>query len=289
MRTSPRTRVSFALALALALAAALLGCTDGDDDEDQDGVDHAFAASQVAGALDAGGELSRLVVPLEASADLGLLGPDAARARKVQNAINAFRALVLNSSCVSVVTDNLTYLDVKFDRCRIALVFTLDGTLRASVAIETSGVTPVGIAVSIKPNLTLTSPVRTRFLAGEVALRQRITAFGAPVEFEGDLRFSPDGGPELAMSLDAAWQVNGDCVTLTSGAQLSSERLGELGPIALSAEGFKACRNQCPTAGSIELSYGRGALLAWTYTGASTVTVRAPRGKRVEVPLACGD
>jgi hypothetical protein len=283
MRTARRT--SAPLALALALVCALAAC----DEEAEDG-DDALAAATVAAALDAGGELSRLVVPLEASADLGLLDPIAARARKIGNAINAFRALAGNPGCVTVTSDNLTYLEVAFDQCRIAFVLTLDGSLRASVAIETSGVTPVGLTVALAiPRLELTGPAWSRRLSGAVELRQRIPPVGAPVELDGELRLAADGGPELALSLGAMWTVIGDCVAFTGGAALSGEQLGELGPIALSGEDVRGCRNACPTSGSVELSYGRGALLAWTYTGASTVSVLGPRGKRIQVPLACGD
>jgi hypothetical protein len=285
MRAARRTSAHLALALALALGLALGACVE----DPADGGD-TLAAGNVAAALDAGGELSRLVVPLEASADLGLLDPTAARARKVQNAIDAFRALVADPACVKVTTDNLTYLDVTFDRCRIALLLSLDGSLRASVAIEVAGVTPVGVVGSVTiPSLVLTGPLRSRRLSGELELHHRISPLGAPVELDGELRVSPDGAGELSLSLGAAWTVTGDCVSLTAGAELSGAPLGELGPIALSGEGVRVCRNACPTAGSVELSYGRGALLAWTYTGASTVSVIGPRGKRVEVPLACGD
>ncbi len=286
MRAARRTSAQLAPALALALAFALPACSD--DGGDGSG-DAALAAGNAATALEAGGELSRLVVPLEASADLGLLDPIAARARKVQNAITAFRALAANPACVTVATDNLTYLDVRFDRCRIALVLTIDGSLRASVAIDASGVTPVAVVTSVTiPGLVLEGPLRSRRLSGELELRQRIPPSGAPVELDGELRVAPDGGGELALSIGAAWTVTGDCVTLTAGAELSGEPLGELGPIALSGEDVRGCRNACPTSGAVELSYGRGALLAWTYTGASTVSVIGPRGRRVQVPLACG-
>jgi hypothetical protein len=276
---------SVPLPLLLALALALPACSGGDDGESDD----ALAAGDVAAALDSGSELSRLVVPLEASADLGGLLPDAARARKIQNAILAFRALVASPLCVRVATDSVTFLDVTFDRCRIGLLFTLDGSLHAGVAIEVTGGLPSALVVSVNvPSLALAGPLRSRQLSGAFELRQAISPLATPVELSGDLRFVNDAGAELALSLGAEWTVVNSCVTFTGGAQLSGDLPGALGPIALSGERVQSCRDQCPTAGSVELSYGRGTLLAWTYTGASTVEVRGPRGKRVEVPLACG-
>jgi len=283
-RRSPRAAAIFAVA-ALALAA----CTDDGDSAEDD----TAAAGHVAAALDSGSELSRLFVPLQASSDLGGLGPDAARARKVQAAAIAFLALVTRPLCVTVMTDSLTYLEVTFDRCPVGLVFTLDGTLRAGVAIEAAGGVPSAVVATVAMReLTLTGPQRTQRLDGEVELRQRISPQGAPAELPaeliGELRYSVDSEPELALSFGTEWTVVNDCVTLTGGAQLSGEALGPLGPIALSGDRVQSCRGQCPTAGTVELSYGHGSLLEWTYTGASTVSVIGPRGKRVEVPLACG-
>lgn len=273
----------------LALSLALAACSDGDGGGDGGGGDDALAAGNVAAALDAGSELSRLVVPLEASADLGGLTADAARIRKIQNAITAFRALATNPLCVRVATDTLTFLDVTFDQCRVALVFTLDGSIHAGIAVEVAGGLPSALVTSVTVgSLVLTGPLRTRQLAGAFELRQAIPPAAAPVELSGDLRFVNDAGAELALSLGAAWTVANSCVTFTGGAQLTGDLPGAVGSIALSGEGVQSCRDQCPTAGSVELSYGRGTLLAWTYTGASTVEVEGPRGKRALVPLACG-
>jgi hypothetical protein len=274
-----------AAAVAMAAALALAACTDDGDRAEDD----TAAAGHVAAALDSGSELSRLFAPLQASSDLGGLGPDAARARKVQAAVLAFIALAASPLCVTVMTDSLTYLDVTFKGCRVGLIFTLDGSLRAGVAIEATGGVPSALVATVTMrDLTLAGPQHTQRLAGEVELRQRISPQGAPAELTGDLRFSVDREPELALSFGTQWTVVNDCVTLTGGAQLSGEALGALGPIALSGDRVQSCRDQCPTAGSVELAYGHGSLLEWTYTGASTVSVIGPRGKRVEVPLACG-
>jgi hypothetical protein len=271
------------IALCLALAFAPGACA-GDDEER---ADDTLAADHVATALDSSSELSRLVVPLEVS---GNLGPDAilARQRKVMEAAAAFDALDGIRDCVDVATDNATYVDVTFRSCLIAFL-TFDGRLRADVAIDPPVGLPSRVVVTVTlTDLTLTGPLRSRRLDGEVVLRHAILPLGSPVELEGELQVAPDGGPALTASLGAAWTVNDGCVTLTGGAQLSGAPLGELGPIVLSGERIQGCRNQCPTSGSVELSYGAGKLLGWTYTGADVATVIGPRGKRVEVALPCG-
>lgn len=269
--------------LALVLVPALVACTE------DDGGDGALATDTVAAALDASSELSRLVAPLEASPDLGGLVPDVARALKIQNAIGSFRALVADPACVEVATDNLTFLDVTFERCRIALVLALDGSLRAGLAIEAAAglASRLVVAVTI-PGLVLDGPRRSRRLSGELELRQAIPPLGAPVELAGELGFAADGGAERRLAFGAESVVTGTCVSFTGAGQISGDQLGELGPIALSGQQIQGCRDQCPTSGSVELSYGRGTLLAWTYTGAEIASAIGPRGKRVEVPLGCG-
>jgi hypothetical protein len=285
MRAADRTGARLASALVAALALAFAACSD---DASADGeAEDVLATGGGATALEASTELSRLFVPLEASADLAMLGPDAARARKVQDAATAFRGLVTDPACVTVTTDAATYLDVAFERCRLALLLTLDGSLHAGVAIEAAGGVPSRVVASVTiQGLVLTGPLRTRRLSGALELRQVIQPQGAPVEVEADLGLAGDAGT-VALRLAGERTVDGECVTLTGGAQLSGEPLGELGPIALSGQQVRRCRDACPVSGSVELSYGRGTLLAWTYTGAETASVIGPRGKRIEVLLPC--
>jgi hypothetical protein len=284
MRAKTSARLAFASVLALAFA---LGACPGDDDtEAQD----ELAASHVAAALESGGVLARVVVPLEASVDLGGLNPDQARVAKILSARDSFRAL--NPLCVQVATDLLTYVDVQFDRCRIlplALGVTIDGSLRAELSVEPAGGLAGRLVVSVRiASLEVTGPRRSRRLSGEFQLRHTIPPQGAPVEFTGELQSADETGAAVAVSLGASWKVDNGCVTFNGGAHLEGDLLGALGPIALSGEQIQTCRNQCPTAGSVELAYGSGSLLVWTYTGADTVTLIGPRGKRVEVALACG-
>jgi hypothetical protein len=280
--------MSAARRTAIWLLLALSACS-GDDGPPDDGGDGARAVRSVADALDSGSELSRLVAPLQARAGLEGMTPDAARAAKIADAVASFGLLFGNPTCMTVATTPAS-LDVTFTRCRFALfpLFTLDGALHAGVTIEAVGGVPSRLEVAVRiPSLALAGPLLSRRLAGELELRQAIPPQSAPVEFEGALEYMNDGSAELALSFGAAWTVKDDCVTFTGGAQLSSELLGELGPIALSGDDIQSCRDKCPTAGAVELSYGRGKVLEWMYTGADSVSVRGPRGTQLEVALPC--
>jgi hypothetical protein len=266
------------------VAVALAGCG-----ETAPTTDDAQASERVAGAFDSSSELARLVVPLQASSDLAGMTESAARTQHITNASMAFKNLVANPACVRITTDSATFLDVAFDRCRIAIIFTLDGSLHAGVAIEAPGGMPSAVVTSVtSPGLTFKGPLHGITLSGDFELRHPIPPGSAPVQLTGELGFVNDTGDELTLSTSAEWVVANNCVTFAGGAQLTGNVLAELGPIALSGEQIQSCRNQCPSAGHVELSYGRGTLLAWTYTGAKTAQVIGLHGKTIEVALPCG-
>jgi hypothetical protein len=279
----PRTRVVRPVGVCLALVLAACG----DDGADGDGE---LAAEQVASAIDSGSELARLVVPFEATPDLGGLTRVLAIARKVEDAIAKLHMFVANDSCLTVATDHPTFVEAAFAECRFAAVLRLDGSIRADVDVETSGAAiPIKLLVNVvSPGLTVTGPVRSRHLAGRFVLRHPITPGTMPVELEGRIDFDNDAGDMLSLSTTSEWTVAASCVTLTGGGEITGAALGSLGPIATSTRGVHVCRSACPDAGMVELSHGRGALLQWTYTGDDTAIVVGPRGTQLEVPLSCG-
>lgn len=270
----------------LALALALAAC----DGEGGGATDDAVAAGSVAETLESGGELTRLILPLQASAELVGQAPAAALALQLLRAQEAFTRQ--NPACVTA-TIGAASLDVRFDGCRVPplplpALFTADGSLHAELSIEAPGgvASRMVVAVTI-PGIEVTG-LRTRRLSGAFELRQAISATGAPLELEGELGLVRADGAELALYLGAELEpAAAGCVIFTGGAKVSGEPLGPLGPIALSGDAVHRCRNECPTSGSVELSYGMGKLLAWTYTGGDTALVTGPRGKRLEVLLPC--
>lgn len=281
MTTLARTARSLSVA---ALAAFALGaCTDESVDQ--------LAAGQVAETLDSNNELSRILAPLEASPDLVGLGPATALTLQLLRAKDAF--VQQNPGCVTVAVTGAA-MDISFDGCRIpplpfAAQFTADGSLRAELSIEAAGGLAVRLVVSVTiPGIDLTGPFRTRRIEGSISISQVISLAREPTQLDGDVALELDDGTHLGMELSLAYRADVlGCVDLTGGARLTGDALGEAAPISLSGEGVRRCRNQCPMRGDVELSYGRGELLAWTYTGQETATVTGPRGKRFELPLPC--
>lgn len=269
------------LARLACVALALAGCADDADPTPLD----TQASEHVAAAVVSTAELARLVQPLEASPDL-MTTPDAPT--QIAAADTAFRALVANPGLCLTITTTSSTIRAVFRNCLVALVFRLNGELNASVVVANNTVESTVSTLG----LTLSSTAGSSTLAGTFVLRQPIPTGSAPVEFEGDVEFSNSAGGELTLLLAAQWTVTRvgerSCVDLTGGAELSGNILGELSPISLAGDGVRVCRNECPSAGHVELSYGRGELLVWDYDGTDTTTVIGPRGKTLDVALSCG-
>ena len=267
-------------AACILLVVLVAACPASDDTKDD-----TRAAAQVASAFDSTGELARLVQPLEASPDLTTT-PDAPT--QVNAARTAFRALVANPNLCTTIVTTANSIDVTFRNCIVALVFRLDGSLHADVQVDATAVT----TTVATPGLTLASADFSQSVAGNFVLRQPFNQQAMPVELDGAMQFANSMGKDLALSLSSQWTVTRmdakTCVDFTGGAEMSGSTLGELGPISLAGDSIKSCRDECPTSGHVELSYGAGNLLVWNYNGSKTTTVSGPHGKTVVIELTCG-
>jgi hypothetical protein len=269
---------------AYLVLAALAGCAVQATDADEQ------ASTEVATALDSSGELARLVQPLEVGPDLG--GDIVtARMRQLVKAQATFDDLdgPIRDCIDSDLDAAMTRLTVAFRDCTIAFFVKIDGTIVADVDVEADGNgAPAFVRSTVTVDLTFQGPFARRSLNGSFTLRQPVQ-MGAPVEFDGDVAYSDSLGGMLNLKAGATWTVTQApvCVNLSGGAELSGASLGELGPISLAGDEIRRCQDQCPSQGHVELSYGRGNLLAWDYTGQDTAVVRGPRGKVVTVKLPC--
>jgi len=92
----------------------------------------------------------------------------------------------------------------------------------------------------------------------------------------------------------ASWAVDDDkCITLDFGARLTPQQredeLDELiGDVVIAARGVRHCPLSCADEGEVQLTFGTGQVLGWSYEGESSIVVQGPRGREVEVSLSCG-
>ena len=211
-----------------------------------------------------------------------------------------------------LTTDGETWLAGTFSNCRVSEL-DLGGSFRAELQVETGACTgePVdpdnedaecltAVNWTLGENdLAVTDEVKdgaSRFL-GPITLRDTVVE-EAPMTWETQGGFSvqaADGEPFGARS-SAAWTLDKDtnCLDIDVDArlelpELETEDYGpiELGEIVISAAAVHFCPTHCPTAGGIEMSFGRGAILSWEYDGSDEVEVTGPMGRSFTAPLPC--
>jgi hypothetical protein len=282
---------SLALAAALALAGA--GCDEPAPDED--GLVVEETSSAVASSLD----LTTISDSFAAPALLALIPVDLARPRMILEARSALLSSVGNPLCVQVEsmdTETSAYVEVIYDNCPGGLLWLLeiDGSLRADLEFDTApcgtSTCPTAVRFTLSTDyFRVGSRFGDRFaeIAGSWSLYDPL-ALGAATEWDSEFRVSNHRGSSLSMFSRASWAVAGDCVSLDFDGELEIDRRMDLQVISASAEGVVQCRDECPSEGSVRMAYGRGRILAWDYTGADTVRVTGPRGRRFDVALPCG-
>jgi hypothetical protein len=103
--------------------------------------------------------------------------------------------------------------------------------------------------------------------------------------WEGSMTMIGPHGHEVQTSTSAAWSFDGDCVTYSA----SSELRGPFGGVrTVEVDEVTRCVGQCPSGGSVTVTFPNGATMSWQYGGDDTAVVTGPRGREFEVLLPCG-
>ncbi|WP_428262037.1 hypothetical protein [Haliangium sp.] len=277
----------------LVLALVATGCpAQGDEEAGAVAVDETSAA--MASSIDMVGVMRSF----EGGIGLALLPVATARREALRAARDSLLGSVRNRLCVSVDTDEESYVEVTFRECPTGLfrLFELDGSLRADIEFDTVpcalGECPIAVRYTVStPRLRMGARFGVRFveLAGSWSLYDPIDAT-APTEWDSGYMVENHLGRRIAMSSRTRWVVDlNQCVTFSLDGELQVDGRADVDLVALSARGVTRCPGQCPQAGTVELAYGRGELLAWTYTGEDTALVTGPRGQRFERVLPCAE
>ncbi|GAB4533719.1 MAG: hypothetical protein Tsb0020_49540 [Haliangiales bacterium] len=214
----------------------------------------------------------------------------------LEAARQALIASVRNRLCISVDTDQSSYVEVTYRDCPAGLLRLLEfsGSLRADLTAVTApcplGECPVALRYTLStPMFRLGARFGVRFveLAGTWEWQDPLAA-GVPKRWDSGYTVRTERGRALATSSRVAWTVGADsCVSLDFDGEFTIEGRDDVALVAASARGVVRCPGQCPSAGRVEIAFGRGQLLAWTYTGADQLLVVGPRGGEREVSLPC--
>lgn len=289
------------LALCLAVASA---CDVADD-----AVDVAVAERSV-NALSANTNLALVAERFAGEPAMAAMSVDAARTRAVELVAQRIGALALLSCDPQVTADPLAgTVHAMVSDCRIGPV-RLDGEVDGSVAIETAacgtGECPSTVVwtlddFDLQIGANLLANRRPHFV-GPVTFRDPIDA-ALPMSWatgEGFVIDIPFGLFDTVSH--ASWTFDADdCVTmqvesrldrqLEVGGDETSQRDRErrIGTMVVSVSELRRCPAKCPTAGHVQLAFGRGHVLAWEYDDDRTVDVTAPGGRHFETELACDE
>lgn len=296
-----RIPLSAGLVLALAVALAVVGCdVDGDDADEVELVD--LVATRSADAVSAKANLARLGEVFAGEAALATMTEAEARARAVELLELRLRGLELADCDPVVVADPVAgTIAAELADCRVGLL-RMDGEMQATVAIELSpcdaGECPSAVTWTLQPlDLQIGAGLFRPRLRGTVTLHDPVDAAQPMSWSTGDDFVLENRLGTFATRSTASWRM--DAARCVVGMQLEArlDRIPadgaretridrDIGTIVVSAQGVDRCPARCPTAGSVQLAFGRGRVLGWTYAD-EELDVLAPGGAHFAASLDC--
>jgi hypothetical protein len=265
--------------LSLSLLAAACG-SSGDETSD------VARAEQASTVVESGTEASFVTTFfVGAGASLAGQSTDEAWVQLTADIEARVSARMSVPACATITTDAATYVDIAFEDCTGPLgLWTLDGTLRAEVTLETeacgAGQCLTAIVYTVDAgDLTVN---QTTF-SGTWQVRDPL-ALGAEHTWNGELDIE---GPQRSVhaTSSASFSVTGVCVTTSLDAEVTGSRGGS---ITVSADEVTRCLDACPIAGTVTVTGAAGGTLTWTYDGTGSAHVVTGGGASFDVALHCG-
>ncbi len=294
-----KRRWTTAAALAFAASASLACDAESLLPEDVAERD-ARAVAHGAGTLDTSPRFAHLGALFALNATADITDADALRrdaVRIVRDRLAITFALV--GCAADIDSDQERTLSLRLEGCRL-LLWDLDADLEGTVRVETSSceagecptavvwdldITDIASGLLDFPKVRFSGPaeVRAPVTMGEAMQWQTFPGFVTQTRI--GLRFD-------TLSTASWIRDENDCITLDVGARLSLESLDNelderIGDVVLATRGLQRCPGRCAHAGQVQLTFGAGQVLGWTYEGAGRVRVRGPQGREVEVQLPC--
>jgi hypothetical protein len=276
-----------------ALLVLTLAACGGDPSLD----DEEVSVAQETGALVTGSaQLQTILEPFQAPAALADTSVNLAGRLTIEAIELALGRDTSRPGCLTVDTDLLTFIEATFDNCGAGALdlARLDGSIRADIGFQTTacaaGLCPEVLELELAfSDLRVSGPGGAQFVEIDGTASTSDPIGEGDTTLSGDLDFESPRGL-ASFDLDTRFRTDAaDCVTATTTAHALVEGSGGLSAdIAYDARGVVRCPGECPSAGEVEMSFGAGSLLAWSYTGEATVSVIGPRGKEADVALACG-
>lgn len=270
------TRTLYAAVVLFLIVATQPGCGTETSPLANDSTELHNAAARAATTVDAASAITYVSAYFASAGNVSMrdIATTAASAMLVAQMQTRVKADLADVACVTVQTDDQTFVNLTFDHCIGAHgKLNLTGTVGAQVGFEAKpcGVEscPVAVVYSVS---TTDLHLGEAFIIGDWQVRDPL-ATGVPYTWAGLLDVvTPERG--VIFTSSATFTQTDDCVDVSVDSTVGGSGQRSL---TSSAQAVHRCMNECPTTGSVSVTTQDGEMLTWTYGGVS-VTVGTDTG-----------
>ncbi len=258
--TTRTTHSFWGLPFVLSGALAAFGCQVEDSEQEADDDDVEVAEQAMTSSEGAG--------------DITAMSSYFAEAGGVDEAAEEIESDVESAGCLTVSHEEDATI-FEFDECVGRLGFlSMTGTLEVAESTEGEVVTY---------DLSTDELYLNHW---EIEGDWQVTANRSAEEYtwQGSVSVTGPHGWEVQKQASADWSWDGTCKTFSAASEVEGRR-GQTRTVEV--DEVTRCQGECPSAGSVEVTFPGGATLSWTYNGDDTATVTGPRGGVFDVTLPC--
>lgn len=289
------------LGWSLAAALAATGCDPSLAEDESAPTEADFAVvERTSDVLMLSTGIGRLSQGYTGEVDISGLTDAQIQAAALTRAENRIGFALSFSACEATIeSDGVDTLDVSFSGCALWR-WTVSGEVSSVISVSTPDCGEATCPRVGMWSLDIATLQLDRPLAGDIEISGgldvwlELQAGGAKGWATHDLVIEGVAGRIVTANAEATLSSTGDdeeCLTLDLASRLQvqpeDDLDAEVGDIYVSTRGFSSCEARCPSDGEVDLSYGAGNLLRWTYDGDARVTVTGPRGRSLSSHLGC--
>jgi hypothetical protein len=281
------TRTLYAAAVLFLIVATQPGCNATETSPlAQDTSQLHIAAARSATTIDSASAITYISAYFASAGTAAMrdLATTEASALVVAQVQSRAKADLLDVACVSVETDDKTFVNLTFDHCVGAHgMLNLDGTVGAQVGFEVKPCGPASCPVAVVYSVNTTDlHIGAASIIGDWQVRDPLAA-ELPYTWAGLLDVvTPERGAVFTSS--ATFTRTDDCVDLSIDSTVggSGQR-----SFTSSASGVHRCMNACPATGTVTIVTQDSETLTWSYDGGVSATVSSDVADDFLLGLTC--
>jgi len=280
------TRTLYAAAVLFLIVATQPGCNAETSPLAADNTELRNAALRAETTIDSASAVTYVSAYYASAADVSTrqLSATEASAQVVAQMQTRVMADLADIACVTVQTDDMTFLDLTFDHCIGAHgKLNLSGTIETQVGFETEPCGPALCPVAVVYSINTTDlRIGEASILGNWQVRDPL-APEHPYTWAGLLDVvTPERG--VIFTSSASFTRTDDCVDVTIDSTVGGSGQRSL---TSSATGVHRCMSSCPTAGAVTVTTQDSEIMTWTYDGGVNATVGSDVAEDFPLGLTC--